>query len=106
MKGEVLIFTGRLFPYVTELPDIDEYEMFKGYPQMEAEPSTPKEAKLISLEELVDDINSGIRPIPFAEIKKEEASYVEKCAEELDKDTDELQKELEQKFRELFGTDI
>lgn len=105
-KGEVLIFTGRLFPYVTELPDIDEYEMFKGYPQMEAEPSTPKEAKVMSLEDVLYDINIGIRSIPFTEVKKEETSYVEKRAEEFDKDDDELQKELDRKFRELFGTDI
>ncbi len=30
-KGEVLIMHGRQYPFITELPDIDEYEMFKGY---------------------------------------------------------------------------
>lgn len=100
-KGEVLIFTGRLFPYVTELPDIDEYEMFKGYPLMEAEPSTPREAEVMSLEKLIDDINCGIRPIPFTEEKKEEPLF----AGELEKVDLEIPKELEKKFNELFGTD-
>lgn len=30
-KGETLILFGRKYPFITELPDIDEYEMFKGY---------------------------------------------------------------------------
>lgn len=29
-KGEVLLLYGRKYPFITELPDIDEYEMFKS----------------------------------------------------------------------------
>lgn len=100
-KGEVLIFCGRLHPYVTQLPDIDEYEVFKYYPEMKSPPSRAKDAKIISLDKIIDEIDCGIRPIPFT---KQEESYVDKFKSKRGsiKRYDTLQDELERKFEELF----
>ncbi|MCC8161296.1 MAG: type IV secretory system conjugative DNA transfer family protein [Oscillospiraceae bacterium] len=103
-KGEVLIFSGRLYPYVTQLPDIDEYEMFKNYPEMKSPSSQAKEAKILSLKKLIEEIECGIRPVPFT---KQEESYVDKIKSKSgnSKMYDNLQDELERRFDELFGGD-
>jgi len=62
-NGEALILHGRHYPFVTELPDIDDYE-FRAY-------STPKvRAKKLppivpyNADKVIEDIRNSIRPIP------------------------------------------
>lgn len=102
-KGEALIFCGRLYPYVTSFPDIDEYEMFKGYSPMVADEVHPEPSKMFSLKQVYDEIYCGIRPIPFTE--KKEENYIEKfkSSQKDFEEKDQLAKMLEQRFGELFG---
>lgn len=73
--GETLILHGRNYPFVTELPDIDEY-IFKNYP-----PVKPKENKLpqisrYNVNDVITAITNKKRPIPFsAEVYGEDRYY-------------------------------
>ena len=65
-KGEVLILYGRKYPFITYLPDIDDYEMFKGYPSAPT-PTHPVEAcQTLSLRQVLLDIKTE-RIHPFAD---------------------------------------
>lgn len=83
-KGEALVFSGRQFPFITELADINEFDHDK-YEILEMNERLP------IVEESIDvdlEIN-----------EKTEEKRVE-CIQE---DEYDLQKELERKFDELFG---
>ena len=83
-KGEALVFSGRQFPFITELADINEFDHDK-YEILEMNKRLP------IVEESIDvdlEINE----------KTEEKSV--ECVQE---DEYDLQKELERKFDELFG---
>ena len=83
-KGEALVFSGRQFPFITELADINEFDHDK-YEILEMN------KRLQIVEESIDvdlEINE----------KTEEKSV--ECVQE---DEYDLQKELERKFDELFG---
>lgn len=65
-KGEALIMHSRQYPFITEMPDIDEYPAFK-----KIEPPTPrefslKEVKILKCKDLLQEIKLGKRAIPFA----------------------------------------
>ena len=93
-KGECLIFSGRKYPYFACLPDIDEY----------------------------DDSNYSIRELPVRKqadryymkrqffqdlIRQKEKARFEEMERDIYGDEDgisDLEKELEKKFDELFGT--
>jgi type IV secretion system protein VirD4 len=74
--GETLILHGRNYPFVTELPDIDDYQ-FKSYP-----PIATKERKLpqivrYDVDKIIAEIESKERPIPFSVDTQGEAAYHE-----------------------------
>ena len=46
-KGEALIMHARQYPIITEIADIDMYEMFKGFDEVEVKPFTLTELKTL-----------------------------------------------------------
>lgn len=126
-RGEVLLLYGRKYPFITELADIDEYEMFKGYDPCE---KTKRDTQLCSMfslnrvynlvrngailfEDEVEDVAENIdelvakrnsRVETFSEIKNI-VSKTRKTKKETQSDSTDidLQAELEKKFDEIFG---
>lgn len=66
-KGEALIMHGRQYPVISEIADIDQYEMFKGYKTVELADYEMPEAKMFDLEQFYVDVIKENRPLPFAE---------------------------------------
>ena len=64
-KGEALILHGRHYPFVTELPDIDDYA-FKTYPPIEAKERKLPEIVPYKADEVVCEIINGKRPVAFS----------------------------------------
>jgi len=64
-KGEVLILHGRNYPFVTQLPDIDEYEFGNFPPEERAGRQLPK-IKRYDIDKVFDQIKKKKRPLPFA----------------------------------------
>jgi type IV secretion system protein VirD4 len=64
-KGESLILHGRHYPFVTELPDIDDYE-FKTY--LPLDPQAPRLPAIVTYEadRVIADIRAQRRPLPFS----------------------------------------
>ena len=63
--GDALILHDRLYPYVTHLPDISEYE-FAEYPEIpDEEHVITEDSDLVDLEKLVFMIRAGEFPKPF-----------------------------------------
>ena len=65
-KGETLIMHARQYPIIVEIADIDMYEAFKGYPAAPMRSFEIPEAKVFSLEKLMDRILEEDVPIPFS----------------------------------------
>ena len=65
-KGEALILHSRQYPFITEIADIDDYEMFKGYQTTPLADIEISDAKMFDLEKFYKDIISEQRPLPFA----------------------------------------
>lgn len=65
-KGEVLIMHDRQYPVITEVADIDSYEMFKGYEAPELKEYTMPDAKMFDLNRLYKDVINEERPLPFS----------------------------------------
>jgi len=127
-RGEVLILNGRKYPFISELPDIDEYEMFKGYDTVVKKQNFDLKCPILSLEQVYNNIRSGavlfkdeIEPDEdetvvdtteaeenrrfFKEkMNKQANKRKEKQNEQLDSNAIDMQKELEKKFDEIFGT--
>lgn len=85
-KGEALVFSGRLFPFITELVDIgkidnDEYEVLEM-------------TERIPVRTTIDKIDNG-----STDSLEDDKLAIEPVKD----DTYDLQKELERKFDELFG---
>jgi type IV secretion system protein VirD4 len=74
--GEALIFHGRNYPFVTELPDIDEYE-FKVYPPVKTNKRRLPKIVLYDVVEVCEAIKNGERPIPFSVEVYGKAKYYE-----------------------------
>jgi len=73
--GEALILHGRNYPFVTELPDIDEYK-FKHYPPITLKDTPLPKIKHYDIKKVLFDIKSGKRPIPFsAEVHGQEKFF-------------------------------
>lgn len=89
-KGEALILSGRLYPYISLLADIDKYDNGK-YSFLEFEKEERKGNTLISFKNQEREIDQN---------NIEENEDIGEIEEEYD-----FQKELEAKFDELFGTD-
>jgi type IV secretion system protein VirD4 len=64
-KGESLILHGRHYPFVTELPDIDDYE-FEAYPPLEPQASELPQIVPYDVDQVIDDIRLQARPLPFS----------------------------------------
>lgn len=81
--GEALIIHGRNYPYVTELPDIDEY-MFNEYPPVEVKENSLPKIVLYDAKKVIDEIETNKRPIPFSvEVHGEERFYAPPVANSL-----------------------
>lgn len=65
-KGECLILHNRLYPYVAELPDIDEYECIERYPAKPVRKIAETEVLLIDIGKVTDRIRKKEFPMPFA----------------------------------------
>ena len=64
-KGEVLILHGRNYPFVTELPDIDEYK-FKSYPPVAPKASALPKVTLFDDAKVIAEIRANKRTLPFS----------------------------------------
>lgn len=83
-KGEALILSGRQFPYITELADISEID-HDIYEILEMNKRVQEEKK-----------DTDIDVVEISEEKQKDVF--------LQEDLDDIQKQLESKFDELFGT--
>ena len=112
VKGEVLILHGRNYPFITELPDIDEYKMFTASNAEDLKEVSVK-YKIFSVIELYKRLgkesivlfDDNIDVSEDNQEKKESLSdRVEQAISESgSKEGINLQAELEKKFDELFG---
>lgn len=64
-KGEALIMHARQYPIISEVADIDEYSMFKGYDAVPLASYEVPEAKMFDLEKFYKDVILERRPLPF-----------------------------------------
>lgn len=64
-KGESLIMHARQYPIITEIADIDDYQMFKGYEIASMKPFDLPKVSVISVSELLEKIKNAEIPIPF-----------------------------------------
>ena len=65
-KGEALIMHSRQYPVISEIADIDDYEMFKGFTAPPLANYVMPEAKMFDLEAFYRDVINEKRPLPFA----------------------------------------
>ena len=65
-KGEALIMHSRQYPMITEIADIDDYKMFRGFGCAPMDNFTLPKLTLFSLDELKSDVSRGLRPAPFS----------------------------------------
>ncbi len=65
-KGEALIMHCRQYPIISEIADIDDYEMFKGYSAPDLVEYEMPEAKMFDLDQFYKDVINEIRPLPFS----------------------------------------
>ena len=86
-RGEALILSGRLYPYITILADINKYDGGK-YHYLKIKKELRNTNTLIKFDEINDML-----------MQKRE----EKREENEELDCDDLQKELEERFNQLFG---
>lgn len=71
-KGEALIMHAREYPIITEMADIDEYEMFKGFPAVGFMKEQLREASVFNVKEFLISVIEGKKECPFS--KSEEHS--------------------------------
>ena len=75
--GETLILHGRNYPFVTELPDIDDYK-FNIYPQVKPYERQLPQIEPYDVDKVIDAIKNKQRPIPFSvEVYGNETYYDE-----------------------------
>ena len=73
--GETLILHGRNYPFVTELPDIDEYK-FKTHPPVEPKENQLPQISRYDVNKVITAITSKQRLLPFSvEVYGEERFY-------------------------------
>lgn len=65
-KGEALIISGRQYPVISEIADIDDYEMFKGYKTPVLQPNPATRTAMFDLNQFYDDVIKERRHLPFA----------------------------------------
>ncbi len=64
-KGEALIMHSRQYPFISQLPDIDDYECFKGYEPVDLSAYKMPDIAVFSPLDLLHDAKNGIRSYPF-----------------------------------------
>ena len=65
--GDALVLHGRMYPYVTHLPDISEYGFTEHGELQEEEHVVPADPELVDMGALVYLINEGEFPEPFGD---------------------------------------
>ncbi len=65
-KGEALIMHSRQYPFITQLPDIDKYECFKGYKADVLDKYEMPDVKMFSPAAVLNDANNYKREFPFS----------------------------------------
>lgn len=65
-KGEALIMHARQYPVISEIADIDQYEMFKGFETIPISDYEMPEAKMFNLDQFYRDIIDEKRVLPFS----------------------------------------
>ncbi len=99
-KGEALIMHARQYPIITEIADIDDYAMFKGYKAVEMKKIEYAEMGIFSISALGWDVSRGKRPAPFqrTDFSQNQADVESETQEESDGDS------LAEDLEKLFGT--
>jgi type IV secretion system protein VirD4 len=64
-KGEALILHGRHYPFVTQLPDVDEYA-FKIYPPVVVKKMQLPKITIYNADKVISEIKENKRPVPFS----------------------------------------
>jgi len=82
-KGEALILHGRHYPFMAELPDIDDYE-FKKYPPTPAIRKRLPEILHYNANPVVDKIKNGKSPLLFSREVSSRRAYFEDIMDDLD----------------------
>lgn len=65
-RGESLIMHARQYPIISQIPDIDDYEMFKGYESVPLTESGMQKAKMFDLDTFYREVVRERRPLPFS----------------------------------------
>jgi len=66
-KGEALIMHARQYPVISEIADIDQYEMFKGYPEVSLKKFELPQIKVYSPGKVISEIEDRQRKLPFTD---------------------------------------
>ncbi len=98
-KGEALIMHARLYPFISELADIDEYTDFKGFQPVEMPSNSLRDIEIFSVKDFLKKARLAGNIWPFAEKPK---VTVESGFESDDLD---LQAQVDQVQSDLFDTD-
>jgi type IV secretion system protein VirD4 len=76
-NGETLILHGRHFPFISELPDIDDY-LFKAYPPARQRIRPLPDIEYYDASRVISEIKAKKRPLPFSrEVYGEDTLYGE-----------------------------
>ena len=75
-RGEALILHGRNYPFVAELPDIDDYK-FKKYPPILFNENKLPSIKPYDIDSIIGEINDKKRPLAFSKEVFGEEKYNE-----------------------------
>ncbi len=68
-RGEALILHDRCYPIISEIADIDDYAMFKGFDAPEIPRIEHHEVKVYDLKKVYTECLKGLRPFPFSDGK-------------------------------------
>ncbi len=73
-KGETLIMHARQYPIITEIADIDDYEMFKGFAPKELKPFELPTVSVVTAAMIHERVENGEIPAPFAKVSNDNNS--------------------------------
>ena len=105
-KGECLIFSGRKYPYIAELPDIDVYDSAQP-PAFEMRLRQSEGNQTFPMDFFKKVINSSLEEtLEFVSTQNKEQSISSNDMATHMQGVSRIQQELEVKFDELFGTTV
>ena len=64
-KGEALIMHSRQYPFITEMPDIDDYKAFSKIETPALKSFATTQVETLNLNRLQAEVINGLKPIPF-----------------------------------------